>query len=62
MIITYGFIAFWHNALAMQLTKTEDGIKVRTDHGQEITADVVLFATGNNSRLFPTNNTWDVVV
>ena len=31
----------------MQLTKTEGGIKVRTDHGEEIVADVVLFATGN---------------
>ncbi|KAL0392601.1 UNVERIFIED_CONTAM: Glutathione reductase, chloroplastic [Sesamum radiatum] len=30
-----------------ELVKTEGGIKVRTDHGEEITADVVLFATGN---------------
>ncbi|XP_051118230.1 glutathione reductase, cytosolic [Andrographis paniculata] len=37
-----------------ELVKTEDGIKVRTDHGEEITADVVLFATGrapNTKRL-----------
>lgn len=31
----------------MQLAKTEGGIKVRTEHGEEIVADVVLFATGN---------------
>lgn len=30
----------------MQLVKTEDGIKVITDHGEELIADVVLFATG----------------
>ncbi|EEF44251.1 glutathione reductase, cytosolic [Ricinus communis] len=29
-----------------QLTKTENGIKVLTDHGEEFMADVVLFATG----------------
>ncbi|OVA01591.1 Pyridine nucleotide-disulfide oxidoreductase [Macleaya cordata] len=29
-----------------QLIKTEDGIKVLTDHGEELIADVVLFATG----------------
>ncbi|WCJ24240.1 Glutathione reductase cytosolic [Euphorbia peplus] len=29
-----------------QLVKTEDGIKVTTDHGVDIFADVVLFATG----------------
>ncbi|KAJ9182413.1 hypothetical protein P3X46_006411 [Hevea brasiliensis] len=29
-----------------QLIKTEDGIKVSTDHGEEFLADVVLFATG----------------
>ncbi|GER50072.1 glutathione reductase [Striga asiatica] len=29
-----------------ELVKTEHGIKVRTDHGEEIVADVVLFATG----------------
>ncbi|XP_050219001.1 glutathione reductase, cytosolic [Mercurialis annua] len=29
-----------------QLTKTENGIKVLTDHGEEFLADVVLFATG----------------
>ncbi|KAK4388029.1 Glutathione reductase, cytosolic [Sesamum angolense] len=37
-----------------ELVKTEGGIKVRTDHGEEITADVVLFATGrapNTKRL-----------
>ncbi|PIN12074.1 Pyridine nucleotide-disulfide oxidoreductase [Handroanthus impetiginosus] len=37
-----------------ELVKTEDGIRVRTDHGEEITADVVLFATGrapNTKRL-----------
>lgn len=32
----------------MQLVKTEGGIKVLTDHGEEIMADVVLFATGNS--------------
>lgn len=32
----------------MQLVKTAEGIKVRTDHGEEIVADVVLFATGNS--------------
>ena len=30
-----------------QLVKTEDGIKVTTDHGEELMADAVLFATGN---------------
>ncbi|KAG6781475.1 hypothetical protein POTOM_014382 [Populus tomentosa] len=38
-----------------ELTKTEDGIKVRTDHGEELLADVVLFATGrapNTKRLY----------
>ncbi|MFS7972241.1 putative glutathione-disulfide reductase [Helianthus anomalus] len=30
-----------------KLVKTEDGIKVTTDHGEELMADVVLFATGN---------------
>lgn len=37
-----------------ELVKTEDGIKVITDHGEELTADVVLFATGrapNTKRL-----------
>ncbi|KAF9686235.1 hypothetical protein SADUNF_Sadunf03G0137600 [Salix dunnii] len=37
-----------------ELTKTENGIKVRTDHGEELLADVVLFATGrapNTKRL-----------
>ncbi|KAK6914263.1 FAD/NAD(P)-binding domain [Dillenia turbinata] len=37
-----------------ELTKVEDGIKVVTDHGEEIVADVVLFATGrtpNTKRL-----------
>ncbi|KAG6428198.1 hypothetical protein SASPL_112449 [Salvia splendens] len=37
-----------------ELAKTEGGIKVRTDHGEEIVADVVLFATGrapNSKRL-----------
>nr|CAD1830899.1 unnamed protein product [Ananas comosus var. bracteatus] len=29
-----------------ELSKTDDGIRVLTDHGDEITADVVLFATG----------------
>ena len=31
-----------------QLTKTEDGIKVLTSHGEEFVADVVLFATGRS--------------
>jgi len=30
------------------LHKTEDGIRVVPDHGDELMADVVLFATGNN--------------
>nr|DAD37002.1 TPA_asm: hypothetical protein HUJ06_007643 [Nelumbo nucifera] len=37
-----------------ELTKTEDGIRVLTDHGEELVADVVLFATGrtpNTKRL-----------
>ena len=37
-----------------QLIKTEDGIKVITDHGEELIADAVLFATGrapNSKRL-----------
>ncbi|KAL3726767.1 hypothetical protein ACJRO7_031635 [Eucalyptus globulus] len=37
-----------------ELIKTEDGIKVITDHGEELHADVVLFATGripNTKRL-----------
>ncbi|KAI3947948.1 hypothetical protein MKW92_024889 [Papaver armeniacum] len=37
-----------------ELIKTEDGIKVITDHGKELIADVVLFATGripNTKRL-----------
>nr|GEX40363.1 glutathione reductase, cytosolic [Tanacetum cinerariifolium] len=37
-----------------QLVKTDDGIKVTTDHGEELMADVVLFATGrvpNSKRL-----------
>jgi hypothetical protein len=29
-----------------QLSKTADGIKVVTDKGEELIADVVLFATG----------------
>lgn len=32
-----------------QLIKTEDGIKVITDHGEELVADVVLFATGKDT-------------
>lgn len=31
-----------------ELVKTDDGIKVRTDHGEELLADVVLFATGRS--------------
>ncbi|KAL1542962.1 glutathione-disulfide reductase [Salvia divinorum] len=37
-----------------ELSKTEGGVKVLTDHGEEIVADVVLFATGrapNSKRL-----------
>ncbi|KAL9660079.1 hypothetical protein QQ045_024890 [Rhodiola kirilowii] len=37
-----------------ELTKSEEGIKVITDHGEELVADVVLFATGcvpNTKRL-----------
>lgn len=37
-----------------QLIKTEDGVKAITDHGEELVADVVLFATGrapNTKRL-----------
>ncbi|GJX60510.1 glutathione reductase, cytosolic [Tanacetum coccineum] len=37
-----------------QLVKTDDGIKVTTDHGEELMADAVLFATGrvpNSKRL-----------
>ncbi|KAK3015148.1 hypothetical protein RJ639_005928 [Escallonia herrerae] len=37
-----------------ELVKTEDGIKVRTDHGEELVVDAVLFATGripNTKRL-----------
>ncbi|GKD39990.1 glutathione reductase, cytosolic, partial [Tanacetum coccineum] len=37
-----------------KLVKTDDGIKVTTDHGEELMADVVLFATGrvpNSKRL-----------
>ncbi|XP_075512132.1 glutathione reductase, chloroplastic [Primulina tabacum] len=37
-----------------ELVKTENGIKVRTDHGEELIADVVLLATGrapNTKRL-----------
>lgn len=30
-----------------QLEKSEGGVKVHTDHGEVILADVVLFATGN---------------
>ncbi|XP_023928760.1 glutathione reductase, cytosolic isoform X2 [Quercus suber] len=32
-----------------ELIKTEDGIKVITDHGEELIADVVLFATGRSA-------------
>nr|CAN74593.1 hypothetical protein VITISV_003099 [Vitis vinifera] len=35
-----------------ELVKTEDGIKVITDHGEELTADVVLFATGKSIPYF----------
>ncbi|CAK9173801.1 unnamed protein product [Ilex paraguariensis] len=31
-----------------ELVKTEDGVKALTDHGEELIADVVLFATGNS--------------
>jgi len=31
------------------LTRTENGIKVTTDHGEELIADVVLFATGKDT-------------
>lgn len=37
-----------------ELVKTENGIRVRTDHGEDLLADVVLFATGrvpNSKRL-----------
>ena len=37
-----------------ELIKTENGIKVITDHGEELLADAVLFATGrapNSKRL-----------
>lgn len=33
----------------VQLIKTEDGIKVITDHGEELIADAVLFATGKDT-------------
>ncbi|KAL2518646.1 Glutathione reductase [Abeliophyllum distichum] len=42
------------NTNLTELVRTEDGIKVRTDHGEELMADVVLFATGrapNTKRL-----------
>ena len=31
------------------MIKTVDGIKVTTDHGEELMADVVLFATGKHN-------------
>ncbi|KAH9610236.1 hypothetical protein KSS87_020480 [Heliosperma pusillum] len=31
-----------------EVVKTDNGVKVRTDHGEEIEADVVLFATGRS--------------
>ncbi|KAK9726128.1 hypothetical protein RND81_05G191900 [Saponaria officinalis] len=31
-----------------EVVKTDSGVKVRTDHGEEIEADVVLFATGRS--------------
>jgi len=31
------------------LIRTENGIKVITDHGEELIADVVLFATGKDT-------------
>ena len=31
------------------MIKTEDGIKVITDHGEELIADAVLFATGKDT-------------
>ncbi|KAL8486827.1 hypothetical protein ACS0TY_023501 [Phlomoides rotata] len=47
-------ITMYPRTTLTELVKTEDGIKVRTDHGEEITVDVVLFATGrapNTKRL-----------
>nr|GMD80574.1 glutathione reductase, chloroplastic [Ipomoea batatas] len=41
-------------ATLAKLAKTEDGIRARTDHGEDLLADVVLFATGrtpNSKRL-----------
>lgn len=32
----------------MQVIKTENGVKVITDHGEELVGDVILFATGNH--------------
>lgn len=37
-----------NDGLVTQLEKTEDGIRARTDHGEDLLADVVLFATGNS--------------
>lgn len=34
---------------SVQLVKTDGGVVARTDHGEEIEADVVLFATGKFS-------------
>ena len=41
------YLPFTHFSPLIQVTKTENGVKVTTDHGEEIFADVVLFATGN---------------
>ena len=48
-MITFGllFVLALKILLLIQLIKTDDGIKVITDHGEELIADVVLFATGN---------------
>lgn len=43
-VFTIGFDLFLF--YVNQLSKTADGIKVVTDKGEEIIADVVLFATG----------------
>ena len=39
------------------MIKTENGVKVITDHGEELLADVVLFATGNYRPILPNSNT-----
>ncbi|GKB76368.1 armadillo-type fold protein [Tanacetum coccineum] len=53
VVLGGGYIAksMFPKGTSTEPVKTDDGIKVTTDHGEELMADVVLFATGKCTKI-----------